>query len=95
MIWRPNPASPREQIWPGLGSPGFGIQELTDGVGQSSVVLGHDANGKRVVPDSVRVMQGIVLGQTGSGKTTLLQIHYPGSGTPGLGQLPIATRFQW
>jgi hypothetical protein len=41
---------------------------------QNAVVLGHDANGAPWVwPDSVRVMQGIVLGQTGSGKTTLLR----------------------
>ncbi|HLQ77617.1 MAG TPA: type IV secretory system conjugative DNA transfer family protein, partial [Terriglobia bacterium] len=47
---------------------------LLEAWAQSSVVLGHNANGKPWLwRDSVRVMQGIVLGQTGSGKTTLLR----------------------
>lgn len=41
---------------------------------QAAVVLGYDIHGKPWYwPDSVRVMQGIVLGMTGSGKTTLLK----------------------
>jgi hypothetical protein len=41
---------------------------------QDAVVLGYDIHGRPWFwPDSVRVMQGIVLGMTGSGKTTLLK----------------------
>ena len=41
---------------------------------QNAVVLGYDIHGKPWYwPDSVRVMQGIVVGMTGSGKTTLLK----------------------
>ncbi|HKS73955.1 MAG TPA: type IV secretory system conjugative DNA transfer family protein, partial [Terriglobales bacterium] len=41
---------------------------------QNAVVLGYDIHGKSWYwPDSVRVMQGIVVGMTGSGKTTLLK----------------------
>ena len=41
---------------------------------KDAVVLGYDIHGQPWYwPDSVRVMQGIVLGMTGSGKTTLLE----------------------
>src|SRR5260370_740008 len=41
---------------------------------QDAVVLGYDVHGRPWPwPDSVRVMQGIVLGMTGTGKTTLLR----------------------
>jgi hypothetical protein len=41
---------------------------------RDAVVLGYDIHGRPWYwPDSVRVMQGIVLGMTGSGKTTLLK----------------------
>src|SRR5882672_6923456 len=65
----------REQTWPPLRiSPQRDSNNLLKAWAQSAVVLGHDANGKPWLwPDSVRVMQGIVLGQTGSGKTTLLR----------------------
>jgi hypothetical protein len=65
----------REQTWPPLRiGPQRDSNNLSAAWAQSSVVLGHDANGKPWLwPDSVRVMQGIVLGQTGSGKTTLLR----------------------
>jgi hypothetical protein len=65
----------REQSWPGLRITRLqDFKNLQRAWAQSSVVLGHDANGKPWVwPDTVRVMQGIVLGQTGSGKTTLLR----------------------
>jgi hypothetical protein len=40
----------------------------------NAVVLGYDVHGKPWFwPDSIRVMQGIVLGMTGTGKTTLLR----------------------
>lgn len=41
---------------------------------RNAVVLGYDIHGEPWLwPDSVRVMQGIVLGMTGSGKSTLLK----------------------
>src|SRR5258708_35128131 len=41
---------------------------------QDAVVLGYDVHGRPWPwPDSVRVMQGIVLGMTGTGKATLLR----------------------
>src|SRR5260370_7951846 len=41
---------------------------------QDAVVLGYDVHGRPwPSPDSVPVMQGIVLGMTGTGKTTLLR----------------------
>jgi len=59
----------REQTWPPLGSAEADSNNLLEAWAQSSVVLGHDANGKPWLwPDSVRVMQGIVLGQTGSAR---------------------------
>jgi hypothetical protein len=65
----------REQTWPPVRiSPHRDSKNLLEAWAQNAVVLGHDANGKPWLwPDSVRVMQGIVLGQTGSGKTTLLR----------------------
>ena len=42
---------------------------------RNAVVLGYDIHGDPWLwPDSVRVMQGIVLGMTGSGKSTLRKI---------------------
>src|SRR6266700_2569524 len=55
----------------------------------NSIVLGYDIHGKPWFwPDSVRVMQTILLGQSGAGKTTLLksiitQDLYRVVGTPG------------
>jgi len=41
---------------------------------RDAVVLGYDVHGQPWLwPDSVRVMQGIVLGMTGAGKSTLLK----------------------
>ena len=47
---------------------------VTEAQKRDAVVLGYDIHGRPWYwPDSVRVMQGIVLGMTGSGKTTLLK----------------------
>jgi hypothetical protein len=69
--------SRREKQWP---HPPMVISRKRDeaAVGQAyqdnSIVLGYDIHGKPWLwPDSVRVMQTILLGQSGAGKTTLLK----------------------
>src|SRR5579864_5586632 len=69
--------SRREKEWP---HPPWAISRKRDekitrqAWNQNSVVLGYDIHGQPWYwPDSVRVMQAIVLGMTGTGKTTLLR----------------------
>jgi hypothetical protein len=69
--------SRREKEWP---HPPLAISRTRDekitrqAWNQNSVVLGYDIHGQPWYwPDSVRVMQAIVLGMTGTGKTTLLR----------------------
>jgi hypothetical protein len=55
-------------------SPARDNQLVEEAWQEDAVVLGYDIHGTPWLwPDSVRVMQGIMLGMTGSGKTTLLK----------------------
>jgi hypothetical protein len=67
----------REKQWPHppmVISPKQDEMFVTEARKRDAVVLGYDIHGRPWYwPDSVRVMQGIVLGMTGSGKTTLLK----------------------
>jgi hypothetical protein len=67
----------REKQWPHppmVLSPKRDEVFVADARKRDAVVLGYDVHGRPWYwPDSVRVMQGIVLGMTGSGKTTLLK----------------------
>src|SRR5438128_1518065 len=67
----------REKQWPHppmVMSPKRDDRFVTEAQKRDAVVLGYDIHGRPWYwPDSVRVMQGIVLGMTGSGKTTLLK----------------------
>jgi len=67
----------RKKQWPHppmVMSPKGDDRFVTEAQKRDAVVLGYDIHGRPWYwPDSVRVMQGIVLGMTGSGKTTLLK----------------------
>jgi hypothetical protein len=69
--------SRREKEWPHpplAVSPRKDQRAVRQAWDENAVVLGYDVHGKPWFwPDSVRVMQGIVLGMTGTGKTTLLR----------------------
>jgi hypothetical protein len=69
--------SRREMEWPHpplVASANSDERAIRQAWNLSAVVLGYDVHGRPWLwPDSVRVMQGIVLGMTGSGKTTLLR----------------------
>lgn len=69
--------SRREKQWPHpplVASPNSDERAIRQAWKLGAVVLGYDVHGRPWLwPDSVRVMQGIVLGMTGSGKTTLLR----------------------
>ena len=67
----------REKQWPHpptVVAPKRDEKLVADARKRDAVVLGYDIHGRPWYwPDSIRVMQGIVLGMTGSGKTTLLK----------------------
>jgi Type IV secretory system Conjugative DNA transfer len=67
----------RERQWPHppmVMSPKKDEMFVAEARRRDAVVLGYDIHGRPWYwPDSIRVMQGIVLGMTGSGKTTLLK----------------------